>query len=248
MRPRAIDVHPADDGARRVWEKVAELARDFGVDQNWCLVGGLMVQLHAYEHAARPRPTSDIDVLADARGRPSMTRRLAERLDELGADLVDPPVTDPNLGYRFAVDDQIVKILGPDGLKAPPRTLGRYETIEVPGGTQALERTETVAISIDGGPLTKVRRPTLLGAILLKARALKVHKRREDQRQDLILLLTFVEDPSSMAENLRESARKWLRDSRAGLRFDDQLLRDRFSDEQLRLARLALEILAPAAR
>jgi hypothetical protein len=245
MSPRIIDVRPVDDDARRLWEKVGELAREFGVDQRWCLVGGLMVQLYAYEHAASPRATSDIDVLADARARPSMTRRLAEQLDELGADLADPPVTDPNLGYQFKVDDQIVEILGPDGLKAAPRTLGKYETIEVPGGSQALNRTETVTIAVEGGSPTEIRRPTLLGAILLKARALKVHKRREDQRQDLILLLSFVEDPRSMADELRRGERKWLRDARTDLRLDDPLLQDRFSDEQLRLVRLALEILAP---
>ena len=58
----------------------------------------------------------------------------------------------------------------------------------MPGGSQALKRTEKVAIAIDGGSPSTIRRPTLLGAILLKARALKVHERTEDQRQNLILL------------------------------------------------------------
>jgi len=244
MNALLIDVRPPDEEARQLWEKVAELAQEFGIDQNWCLIGGLMVQLHGFEHAANPRPTSDIDILADSRRRPSMTRQLAETLDELGAKLADPPATEPNLGYQFEIDDQIVEILGPDGLKTPPRTLGKYETIEVPGGSQALKRTETVVIAIDGGTSTEIRRPTLLGAILLKARALKVHKRTEDQRQDLIHLLSFVEDPRSMAADLRNRERKWLRDARVDLSLDDPLLQDRFSDEQLQLARLGLEILA----
>jgi hypothetical protein len=138
-----------------------------------------------------------------------------------------------------------VELLGPDGLKTPPRSLGKHETIEVPGGSQALKRTEKVAIAIDGGSPSSIRRPTLLGAILLKARALKVHERTEDQRQDLILLLSFVEDPRSMANELRDSERRWLRDTRPDLRLDDPLLQDRFSEQQLRLARLALEILTP---
>lgn len=243
MNAPVIDIRTTDDAARRLWEKVAELAQEFGAGENWTLVGGLMVQLHAYEHGANPRPTADIDVLADARGRPSMTRRLAERLDELGGHLVDPPATDPNLGYRFRVDDQIVEILGPDGLKAPPRTLGRYETIEVPGGSQALNRTEAITIAVDGGVPTEARRPTLPAAILLKARALRVHGRPEDQRQDLILLLSLVEDPRSMAGQLRKSEGKWLRETRTDLRLDDPLLQDRFSEDQLRLARQAFEIL-----
>ncbi len=38
---------------RRLWEKIADLALEFGIDQHWCLVGNLLVQLHAYEHAGR---------------------------------------------------------------------------------------------------------------------------------------------------------------------------------------------------
>lgn len=246
MEQPVIPVQPADDVTRSLWMRVAALAEEFGVDQKWCLVGGLMVQLHAFEHAGNPRPTSDIDILADARGRSSMTQRLAERLDKLGARLTDPPTTDPNLGYQFEIGDQIVEILGPDGLKKPPRTLGKYETIQVAGGSQALNRTETVVISIDKQHPTEIRRPTLLGAILLKARALIVHSRPEDQRQDLILLLSFVEDPRSAAADLRGSERKWLRDARADLNLDDPQLQDRFSETQLRQARLALELLIPA--
>jgi hypothetical protein len=39
------------------------------------------------------------------------------------------------------------------------------------------------------GVASRVRRPTLLGAVLLKARALPVHSRPEDQREDIITLL-----------------------------------------------------------
>jgi len=244
MNEPVIEVRPQDVSSRRLWKKIAELAEEFGMDQNWCLVGGLMVQLHAYEHKASPRPTTDIDVLADARGRPSMTRRLAERLADLGAELTRPPATDPNLGYQFEVDDQIVEILGPDGLRRPARTLGKYETIGIPGGSQALKRTETVTIAVAGRSPSKIRRPTLLGAILLKARALKVHKRTEDQRQDLTLLLSFVEEPRSMADGLRGRERRWLQAGRRDLHLEDPLLQDRFSEEQIRRARLALEILA----
>ncbi len=238
-----IEIQPADDEAVRLWQKVAELGREFGPEQDWCLVGGLMVQLYAYEYAASPRPTTDIDVLADARRRPTVISRVAKKLSELGAELPTPPTTDPRLGYRFEVDGQIVDILGPDGLRKRPRTLGRFETFEIPGGSQALRRTETVAISVQGGPATMIRRPTMLGAILLKARSLMVHKRREDQRQDLILLLSFIEDPRAMADELRGSERRWLRDTRRLLRLDDPGLADRFSEEQLRLARLGLEVL-----
>ena len=209
-----IEIRPVDEETARLWQKVAELAREFGVDQEWTLVGGLMVQLHAYQRGASPRPTTDIDVLADARRRPTVVSRIARVIKELGGELPTPPRTNPNLGYRFEIDGQIVDLLGPDGLKKRPRTVGKFETFEIPGGSQALNRTETVAISVEGGPSTPIRRPTLLGAILLKARSLMVHRRREDQRQDLILLLGFVEDPRATAAELSGNERRWLKNAR----------------------------------
>jgi hypothetical protein len=44
------------------------------------------------------------------------------------------------------------------------RTAGKLETIQIPGGTQALERIELVEIVVDG-VASRVRRSTLLGAL-----------------------------------------------------------------------------------
>ncbi len=52
-------------------------------------------------------------------------------------------------------------------------------------------------VSLDGGEPVAVRRPNLLGAILIKARVLvkKRDGKYESDRQDLIRLLTYVDDP-----------------------------------------------------
>ncbi len=112
-----------------------------------------MVQLHAFEHEANPRPTRDIDLLADARQRPSVTRRLGEVLDEPGGELADPPPTDPKLGYRFEIDGQIVDILAPDGLKSPALTIGNHETGEgsIPLGSTILRLLERSSRAWVGG-------------------------------------------------------------------------------------------------
>ena len=60
-----------------------------------------MVQLLAYDYGAESRPTTDIDVLGNARRRPSGTRTLAQILDDLGADMAIPPSTNPRSGYKF---------------------------------------------------------------------------------------------------------------------------------------------------
>ena len=151
MTVSPIEIRPGDESARKLWEAVAKLA-NYLPPQGWCLVGGLMVQLHAFEHVASPRPTGDIDLLGDARARPSVTEHLGNAIDELGGELVEPPSTDPQLGQRFAIDGQVIDVLGPDGLKAAPRTLGKQVTVQIPGGTQALHRSESVEVSIDDGP------------------------------------------------------------------------------------------------
>ncbi|HET7122006.1 MAG TPA: nucleotidyl transferase AbiEii/AbiGii toxin family protein [Solirubrobacterales bacterium] len=244
MNASPIEIRPGDESAKKLWEAVAKLADHLG-PRNWCLVGGLMVQLHAYEHAVSPRPTSDIDLLGDARARPSATEQIGKTIDELGGELVEPPSTDPNLGHRFEIDGQIVDVLAPDGLKMPPHTLGNQETTQIPGGTQALRRAESAEVSIDGGPPFRIPRPSLLGAILLKARALAVHSRPDDQREDLVLLLSLAPDPSALAAELRGNEAKWLREAEKRLRLDERV--GRLPEPTVRRARQALRLLIPSS-
>lgn len=238
---------PPTNEAKRLWRTLGELAAKFGADQDWCLIGGLMVQLHAYEHGSDSRPTSDIDVLGDARRRPSMTERIAQILKDLGGELSVPPSTDERIGYQFEVQGETVEVLGPEGLKDYPRTLGSLETIMVGGGTQALNRTEKVAISIDGAKPVVVRRPRLLGAILIKARALAaVRDKLAEHRQDLVRLLSLVDDPRALAESERLTGkeRTWIEAVEKDLAFDDPVLLELFSETEVKRARQAFTLLA----
>jgi hypothetical protein len=54
-------------------------------------------------------------------------------------------------------------------------------------------------------------RPDLLGAILVKTRAIEVSDAPLEQRRDLAFLLTLVPDPRVMASELRPTERTWLR-------------------------------------
>jgi hypothetical protein len=62
------------------------------------LIGGMMVQLHAFEHGDGPRPTADIDLLGGAKRSPRMTEAMASLLVERGAEIAEPPRSDPHLG------------------------------------------------------------------------------------------------------------------------------------------------------
>lgn len=136
-------------------------------------------------------------------------------------------------------------MLGPDGLRADPETTAGLKTFQAAGGTQALRRTEAVFISLDGADPVAVRRPNLLGAILIKARVLAKHRedRFESDRQDLIRLLGYTEDPRGLAGDMSKKEPGWIRDVEEDLDFDDASLSELFSDRTLVRARQAFSLL-----
>jgi hypothetical protein len=101
-------------------------------------------------------------------------------------------------------------VLAPDGIKPPPALGPGRKAIGVPGGSQALSRSETVTVTVAGQSF-ELRRPTLLGAVLIKARSLMVHGDPETQREDLLRLLALIEDPRETGAALRKTERTWLR-------------------------------------
>jgi hypothetical protein len=239
-----INIEPPTLDAMRLWASALRLAGDFGAEERWVLVGGLMVQLYAIERKRASRLTTDVDFLGDSRRRPAMTVQMANALQERGAEMAMPPVSDENLGYRFEVEGSIVEILGSEGVRNDPKTLGKYTTFQVPGGTQALARSEVVEVSLYDREPVPVRRPNLLGAILIKTRALaKQRDKFESDRQDLIRLLSFVEDPRALAGELKGNERKWLREVEGLLAWEDGALADLFTAEDLSAAAGAYRLL-----
>jgi hypothetical protein len=120
--------------------------------------------------------------------------------------------------------------------------LGGVRTVQIPGGSQALARTETVPVDIDG-VIAQVRRPTLLGALLIKARSMLVHADPDAQRADLVLLLSLIEDPGATVEQLKGRERSWLRKCEAQLGLDDRVLMAPFPRARVQRARLAYRLL-----
>jgi hypothetical protein len=193
-----IVIDTGDEETQRLWSAVGELV-ELLPDQ-WVLIGGLMVQLHAIEHGAIDvRPTRDIDVLGQARPQGTL-QSIDAALRHDGFELTDPDLD--GYGYRYDRDGLVVDVLAPDGIKPPPTLGGGVSAVGVPGGTQALSRSEAVTVTVDGQTF-KLNRPTLLGAVLIKARSLMVHHDPEAQREDLLRLLALIEDPRQMASELR---------------------------------------------
>ncbi len=245
--PSVVRIDPAAPEAKRLWSTALEIAANLGADSEWALIGGLMVQLHGFERDDDLRPTTDIDILGAARKPPAMTERIASILVEKGAEVETPSRSKPEVGYRFQLDGELVEILGPDGLRTDPKTIGGLKTFQVSGGSQALSRSEVVLVQLADSPPVAMRRPSLLGAILIKARV--VAKRRREKfksdRQDLIKLLSYVEDPRGLAreEKLKATERRWLRNVNAALNFDDPALVALFPTGTLERARQAFLLL-----
>ena len=84
-----IEIDPPDEASRRLWHAVSDLVEL--LPQDWTLVGGLMVQLHAFEHGVPDvRVTFDIDA-----PRPGTSETQSAAGKRLGADrgeLRCPPV------------------------------------------------------------------------------------------------------------------------------------------------------------
>lgn len=230
-----VEVDVEDEESRKLWKAVGEL-----VDRlpgGWVLIGGLMVQLHALERGiVDVRPTRDIDVLGQARPQGSL-RAIDEALRAEGFEPTGPDLD--GFAHRYERSDLLVDLLAPDGLNPPPDLGGGVKAVGVPGGSQALKRSEIVTVSVDGNEF-ELRRPTLLGAILIKARSIMRHTDPESQREDLLRLLALVKDPRRMAADLKNSERKWLRQAEDRLRFDGVTLLD---DVTVRNARFAYRIL-----
>jgi hypothetical protein len=217
------------------WPAVAELVDV--LPTGWVLVGGLMVQLHALERGMTDvRATIDVDVLGQARPQ-HLLHALDAALRQAGFEAVLSDIH--GYAHRYVRDEVIVDLLAPDGLNPPATLDGTIKAVGVPGGSQALFRAETVTVRI-GERAFPVRRPTLLGAVLMKARSLLVHDDPDAQRDDLLRLLSLIEDPRAASAEVTRSERGWLRNAEPRLRLDDPA---NLTGEDLRRARLALQLL-----
>lgn len=222
-----IEVDLEDEESLKLWKAVGDLVDR--LPRGWVLIGGLMVQLHALEHGITDiRLTRDIDVLAQARPQGAL-KAIDDVLRDQGFQPSEPDVE--GFVHRYERGELIVDVLAPDGLTPAPALGGGMKAVGVPGGSQALSRSEVVTVSVDGNEF-ELRRPTLLGAILIKARSIMRHADPDTQREDLLRLLALVKDPRLMAADLKKTERKRLRQAGKRLKFagvtvlDDATVRD----------------------
>jgi hypothetical protein len=211
-----IVLPPLASPVDQLWHVLLDLSGTLTVP--WTLAGGQMVLLHALENGQAPlEPSQDGDVIADVRADRQALTQVVRQLYRLGFTLES--ISSDALAHRYSRAAQPrpvqVDVLGPDGLgpRADLTTSPPGRTIQVPGGTQALTRTERVTVTHEGRS-GQIPRPTLLGAIVMKAAATELPSPARHYR-DLALLCCVVSDPFDLAGQLTPKDRQRLRKARA---------------------------------
>lgn len=212
-----VKLVPASEAEARLFRLLRDVADAFrGLP--WTLVGGLMVRVLEAERGQHTLlPTVDVDTLLDVRAVWTATRDAADKLVSMG---FEPDLSEGSVTYRFAKGDAIVDVLAPEGLgkHASTTTVPPAETIRAVGGTQALNRTRVLVDDGEGAFAVPV--PSLVGAIVIKARVSGVARGNDSRgkhERDLARLLTLVDDPYAMSEELSRSDRRHLK-ARGALR------------------------------
>ena len=141
-----------------------------------------MVFLHAMEHGATPpRVSTDLDVLVNVRVVAGGVREFVAGLESRSFELAG--ISPEGIAHRYERRGVSIDVLAPEGLgpRSDLTTTPPGRTLQVPGGTQALERTEFVPVAF-GDQSGMVPRPSLLGAVISKAVAVEVDDVPEAQR------------------------------------------------------------------
>lgn len=188
----AVDLPRMSAEQTASWHALMDLYERLSV--GWTLVGGQLVHLHCAERDHYPiRPTDDADTVVDIRADPDMLQSFTQVLKDMG---FEPDTSGDGLQHRWRKGHAQIDVLLPDGVgerAAAKAGAGGAASLETPGGTQALRRSETVSIRVDGRQ-GKVRRPNLEGALVMKAAAHTVVSDggKGRHRMDFVTLTTLV--------------------------------------------------------
>ncbi len=175
-----------------------------------------MTLLHCLEHGIDgARPTDDGDVVVDVWTRRDAVRSTGHWLIAVhGFALAE---THDGFAYRYTRGGASIDLLIPEGLdrqRTPPRTASGRDPLPIDGGNQALLRVERVPVQL-GTRIGHVRRPDLLGALVLKAAAYVADSRDTDRHaQDLTLLAQAALDSGqlrALSQQAKPHDRKRLR-------------------------------------
>jgi hypothetical protein len=182
------------------WQALFEIHA--AMPHHWTLVGGQMVHLQCAERGAAPsRPTDDLDTALDVRTDPDALLHFTTHLTKLGF-AIDGTSAD-GFQHRWVRDQVQIDVVIPTGLgerAATKQGAMGAPTVASPGAQQALDRSSTVVVELAGGITGQVNRPSLLGALVVKAAALSTTgPNKERHMLDFLVLCGLIGGPGDLA-------------------------------------------------
>ena len=233
-----IVMPPMLGGQLASWHAVLDLYERQSV--GWTVVGGQMVHLWCAERGHRPqRPTDDIDTILDIRTYPGLLRTVTEllQLDGFGAS-----TSADGLQHRWVRHDAVIDVMLADGVGRRSRSRGGAgggRTIEAPGGTQALDRTEIVTVQV-ADRIGCVPRPDLLGALVIKAAAHAAGGGWKGRHRTDFVVLATLAGRVDVQKPMNRKDRQRLRGMVVACRADPSAMSIDGADAALRRLELAL--------
>jgi hypothetical protein len=192
-----------------LWTSLFALRRFAG--HGWTLIGGLMVHLHCLERGVAPtRSTTDADLVADVIADRFALRQLTFGLRSLG--FTSEGGTLAGEEHRWERDGTSVDVLVPSGaerIRYLPSVSGA-KAVSTGGGAQALKRSVPVEVSC-GAASGTVPRPDLLGALVVKAAALRTKRERWQRHLFDFVTLAALATPADGIEKAGKRDRQHLR-------------------------------------
>jgi hypothetical protein len=186
-------VNIGDDDLLPPWSTVFDVIE--ATDTNdWVLVGGLMVQLHARRaNIPPPRATKDVDLVVDVAANSASVTSIAAALRQIGFEPIVPDSRKEPI-YRFERGREQVDMMVADHLPAQlkPRFMMR-PAFAVTAGEQSLRRRDTFVVTSTTRTVT-LGAPDVLGALIGKGAANVVDSRDPGRHlDDAAVLLASID-------------------------------------------------------
>ena len=197
------------------------------LSEGWTLIGGQLVHLHCAERGQFPvRPTNDADTVIDVRADPKMLHTFTKTLTDIGFEAAG--ISAEGRQHRWVRGEASIDVLLPDGVgeRASERQgITGGPTLPTAGGTQALQRSEVVAVTVNSRD-GFVRRPNLLGGLVVKAAA---HGNAGDpgvarHRRNFVVLAGLITTADFADGDLTKKDRQRLRLIVTAIKNDQELL------------------------
>lgn len=192
----SVDI--GDDDLLPPWSTIFDVIE--ATDANdWVLVGGLMVQLHARRaNIPPPRATKDVDLVVDVATNSASVAHIATALLRIGFEPVVPASRREPI-YRFQRDAEQVDLMVADHLPArlTPRFMMR-PAFAATAGEQSLRRRDTFVLTSTTRSVT-LGAPDALGALIGKGAAHIVDSRDPGRHlDDAAVLLASIDSVGAL--------------------------------------------------